>query len=221
MKLQQIVKKWYVILICAVLCSGGLYFEKKQIHTVIPETGDMTYIRVIKFDKVPVFTSNQSSKEIDMTNLVKSWSNLTELELKLKNDFKMRGLNVGWDNIGNSQKKIWLGEHFRVQNMGPGLYELIIQFPKKDAKDSQYIKDNSDKLMDTYQDYFIESAKMVTTDTNISTIKEIQTIDEDKVATSATVEKKYAIIGFILGIFIGIVIIMVWDTRKNSATIGR
>lgn len=215
MNFRSIIKKWYVILICAVICAGGLYFEKSQIHTVVPQTGDMTYIRVVKFNTVPVFTTNQTSTEINVTNLMKAWSNLTELDSQIEANFDMSKMNAEWDKTADSQKMKWLGEHFRVQNMGPGLYELIIQFTKQDAKDSQYIKENSADLMDEYEAYFSKSAALVTNDTSLKTVKEIQNINENKVVSKGNIEKKYAIIGFILGALVGVVIVMAWNTRKR------
>lgn len=215
MSLRAILQKWYVILICAIIGASGLYFEKSQVNTVVPQTGEMTYIRVVRFNTVPVFTANQTSSEIDMTNLMKAWSNLTELESQLESDFDMKKMNVTWDKTAESQKMKWMGEHFRVQNMGPGVYELIIQFTKKDVKDSQYIKDNNAALMDMYEDHFSKTAAMVAADTSLNTIKEVQTINEDQVVSKATIEKKYAIIGFILGALVGVVIIMAWNARKS------
>lgn len=215
MNFRSIIKKWYVILICAVICAGGLYFEKSQVHTVVPQTGDMTYIRVVKFNTVPVFTTNQTSTEINVTNLMKAWSNLTELDSQIEENFDMGKINAEWNKMADSQKMKWLGGHFRVQNIGPGLYELIIQFTKQDAKDSQYIKENSADLMDAYEAYFSKSAALVTNDTSLKTVKEIQNINENKVVSKGNIEKKYAIIGFILGALVGVVIVMAWNTRKR------
>lgn len=215
MNVKALLKKWYIILLCALLCAGGLYIEKSQVTNVIPQSGDMTYIRVVKFDSVPLFTANQTSTEVNLTNLMRAWSNLTDLETQLVNRFDITKLNADWKKNSDSQKMKWLGGHFRVQNMGPGLYELIIQFDKKDGKDSQYIKDNHEALMDLYQSYFTESAQMVTTNTRVTPIKEIEKIDEEKVMTRADVAKKYAIIGFILGSLLGVVIVMVWDAQKK------
>lgn len=215
MSLQAIIKKWYIILICAVLCASGLYFEKSRVTEIIPQTGDMTYIRVVRFQQVPVFRADQTSREIDLTNLMKTWSSLIDLDSQLESNFNMQKFNATWNKTAESQKMKWLDEHFRVQKIGPGLYELIIQFSKKDAKDSQYIKDNESKLMDTYMTYVSKTSALVTHNTELSIIKEVQKINEDNVATKSTIEKKYAVIGFILGALVGVVIIMVWDTRKR------
>ena len=108
-----------------------------------------------------------------------------------------------------------MGEHFRVQKIGPGLYELIVQFNKNDAKDSQYIKEHEVKLMDTYMAYVSQTAKLVTDDTSLTVLKEVQKINEDQVTSKNAIIKKYAIIGFVLGALVGIVIILGWDARNQ------
>ncbi|WP_416181781.1 hypothetical protein [Acidaminococcus timonensis] len=215
MNLHAIVKKWYIIIICAVLCAFGLYFEKSKVTTVIPQTGDMTYIRVVQFHTVPVFTANQTSTEIDLTTLMKTWSNLNDLESQIEAHYDMRKLNATWYKMADSQKMKWLGDHFRVQKIGPGLYELIIQFSKKDAKDSQYIKNNETELMDIYMSYVSRTSKLVTNDTELDIIKEVQKVNEDQVISKSTIEKKYAVIGFILGALVGVIIIMVLSARRQ------
>lgn len=216
MNFRVLLKKWYIILICALLCAGGLYIEKNQVTNVIPQSGDMTYIRVVKFESVPIFAENQTSKEINLTNLMCAWSNLVDLETQLVNNFDMTKLNANWEKNSDSQNLKWLGEHFRVQNMGPGLYELIIQFNKKDGKNSQYIKENHALLMDLYQSYFTNTTQMVAVNTKVDTLKEIEKVDEENVISKENVAKKYAVIGFILGSLLGVVIVMVWDVKKGA-----
>lgn len=216
MNFRVLLKKWYIILICALLCAGGLYIEKNQVTNVIPQSGDMTYIRVVKFESVPIFAENQTSKEINLTNLMRAWSNLVDLETQLVNNFDMTKLNANWGKNSDSQNLKWLGEHFRVQNMGPGLYELIIQFNKKDGKNSQYIKENHALLMDLYESYFTNTTQMVAVNTKVDTLKEIEKVDEENVISKENVAKKYAVIGFILGSLLGVVIVMVWDVKKGA-----
>ena len=115
MSLRLLFKKWYIILLCALLGAGGLYFEKNQVSDIVPQSGDMTYIRVVRFDTVPVFTANQTSTEVNVMNLTNSWSSFVTLESKLANYFEMDKLNAEFSKNSDSQKMKWLGDHFRVQ----------------------------------------------------------------------------------------------------------
>ena len=215
MKVRGLVRRWYVILICAILCAGGLYFEKSKINTVIIPCADMTYIRVVRFNNVPVFTANQTSKEIEMGNLMNMNSTVAEFESQIETQFEIKKMNSNWGKLANSEKLSWIGKHFRIHNVGPGIYELIIQFNKKDVADIQYVKDNNASMMDAYEAHFSKTAALVTPDTSVTQIKSFESIDEDKVVSKAGIEKKYAVIGFVLGALIGIIVVMAWDARKR------
>lgn len=217
MSLNSIIKKWYVIFLCALLGAGGLYFEKKQVVPAIPQTGDMTYIRVVKFEQIPTETLMGTSTEIRMNALVNAWPNLSSLTTRMDDNVEMQKLNPKWTDLAQSQKFKWLTGHFRVNWIGPGMYELILSMKKNEAKDADYIKANHENLIGEYEDYFKESARMVTNDTNLTTVKKFELIEESGMPTVPQIEKKYAIIGFVLGALVGIVIVMVWDARKRIA----
>lgn len=214
MSWKAVIKKWYVILLCAILCAGGLYFEKSRVNTVIPQTGNMTYVRVVRFDTVPVLIGYQTSTEINMMNLSKSWPYLSDLETQLETEFSMPKLNAKWAKLTGSQKISWVAGHFRIQYLAPGLYELIVQFQKDDLKDAEYIAENSMRMLDAYEKHFIVISEEVTKDTKISRVKEFENVDTSEPVTKESIEKKYAIIGFVLGALVGVVIIMTWDARK-------
>lgn len=217
MSLNSIIKKWYVIFLCALLGAGGLYFEKKQVVPTIPQTGDMTYIRVVKFEQIPTETLMGTSTEIRMNALVNAWPNLSSLTTRMDDNVEMQKLNPKWTDLAQSQKFKWLTGHFRVNWIGPGMYELIFSMKKNEAKDADYIKANHENLIGEYEDYFKESARMVTNDTNLTTVKKFELIEESGMPTVPQIEKKYAIIGFVLGALVGVVIVMVWDARKRIA----
>lgn len=217
MKLKTIIKKWYVILICAVLCASGLYFEKSMVVPAVPQTGDITYIRIAKFNKIPTETLNETNTEINMDKLVKAWPNLSILAKKMEDNFDMQRLNPKWGDMAQSKKIDWLADHYRINWVGPGMYELIFQMKKDEIKDVEYIKENHEKLIEEYENYFQESADMVTNDTNLTTVKYFELVDDEGMPTAQQIEKKYAVIGFVLGALVGLVIVMVWNVRKRIA----
>lgn len=217
MRLKNIIKKWYIILICAVLCASGLYFEKSMVVPAVPPTGDIMYIRIVKLNQIPTETLNETNIEINLDKLIKAWPNLSILAKTLDDNFDMQRLNPKWRNMSQSQKIDWIANHYRINWVGPGMYELIFQMKKDEVKDAEYIKENHEKLMEEYKNYFQESAGMVTNDTNLTTVKSFELVDDKNMPTVQQIEKKYAVIGFVLGALIGIVIVMVWNARKRLA----
>lgn len=217
MSLNSIIKKWYVIFLCALLGAGGLYFEKSRVVPTVPQTGDLTYIRVVKFEQIPTETLMGTSTEIRMNALVNAWPNLSSLTTRMDDNVEMQKLNPKWTDLAQSQKFKWLTGHFRVNWIGPGMYELIFQMKKNEAKDADYIKANHENLIGEYENYFKESAGIVTNDTSLTIVKNFELIEEAGIPTAPQVEKKYGGIGFVLGALVGIVIVMVWDARKRIA----
>lgn len=217
MSLNSIIKKWYVIFLCALLGAGGLYFEKSRVVPTVPQTGDLTYIRVVKFEQIPTETLMGTSTEIRMNALVNAWPNLSSLTTRMDDNVEMQKLNPKWTDLSQSQKFKWLTGHFRVNWIGPGMYELIFQMKKNEAKDADYIKANHENLIGEYENYFKESAGIVTNDTSLTIVKNFELIEEAGIPTAPQVEKKYGGIGFVLGALVGIVIVMVWDARKRIA----
>lgn len=220
MNLHLIKKKWYIILACAVLCAGGLYFEKSHVKPVIPQSGDMTYIKVVKFNQLPIVETNKDSIEVQMNSLVGAWPNLSYLEEKVNTKFDMIKLNPYWNNLSQSQKFGWLAAHFRINRIGPGMYELIFQMGKSDVKDAQYIEENSKQFMNTYEAYFQKAASLAISNTELITVREFKLVENVDIPTTKDIEKKYAIIGFILGGLVGIVLVTAIDAIKNRRKIS-
>lgn len=217
MNLRVLIKRWYVIWICAILCSSGLYYEKSKIVPIIPQTGDIKYIRIVKFHEIPTETLKDTSVEIKMDALVKAWPNLSMLTSGIDDHLDMQKLNPKWGTMTQSQKFGWIEDHFHSNWIGPGMYELIFQMKKDEAKNAEYIKKNNDRIIEEYENYFRESAGMVTYNTSLTTVKNFELIDEVGMPTTQQIEKKYAVIGFVLGALVGVVIVMVWDARKRIA----
>lgn len=216
MSWQAVIKKWYIILLCAVLCAGGLYFEKSKVTVVIPRTSEMTYIRIVQFRPVPVSEEKQGGHEINMTNAMNSWPYLSDFGTQMEANFEMNKLSVGWDKQSDLQKIKWLGGHFRIKYLGPGLYELSMQFGKKDLKDAEYIKGNSRQLLDTYEKYLSDVSRVMVPDAEVQMAKEMQFIDETEMVKKEVIERKYAVIGAILGAVLGVVLVMVWEAWKGA-----
>lgn len=76
---------------------------------------------------------------------------------------------------------------------------------------------NHEKLIEEYENYFREAAGMVTNDTSLTTVKNFELVDEVGMPTAQQIEKKYTVIGFVLGALIGVVIVMGWNARKRIA----
>lgn len=208
---KEIIRKWYVIMICAVLCAGGVYLEKEMMHPGIPASGDMTYIRVVQFEDIPMM----AEQEIVVDKGLYAWPNLSKLKDQLESSFNMSKLNSDWGVMKTSKQFSWEGEHFWATKIGPGTYELKVSFSKIDRKDEAYIRDNSDKLLDIYESYFQKVAAVNIPNVELKTIDYYSLIENDFNSSREGIGKKYAIIGFVLGGMLGVALVTVWIAKKK------
>ena len=211
---KNILRKWYIILIFAVLGASALYFEKGVLHPGVPQSGDMFFSRVVQFEEVPVFISRESGQEIDITKSANVWGNLSDFSSTLASDFQIKQINRNWGSLKDAEKIKWVGKHFKVSNIGPGTYELIMQFSKSDPKNQKYIMDHSAELMNAYAQYVQGTASALTPNTQLKTLKDYQAIDKT-VTTQDAVLKKYVISGFVLGALVGFAIVLVFLKRAE------
>lgn len=209
--------KWYVVLICALITSGLLYVEKSKVNPSVQQTGDIIFTRTVKFNKVPTFTEGQTTTEINLSKIMKMASSQEYMIKMLEDNFRTSKLDKSLDKMSNLNKLIWVDKHFYVEKVGPGVYELVMKYSRNDPKDAEYIIDNSTALIETYEKAFQESAKMLTPDTSFAEIKKYDIIENISTNTESNINKKYAIVGFVLGALIGIVIVMVWNVYHVKA----
>ncbi|WP_270441279.1 hypothetical protein [Acidaminococcus provencensis] len=214
---KYMLSKWYVVLICALITSGLLYVEKSKVNPSVQQTGDIIFTRTVKFNKVPTFTEGQTTTEINLSKIMKMASSQEYMIKMLEDNFRTSKLDKSLDKMSNLNKLIWVDKHFYVEKVGPGVYELVMKYSRNDPKDAEYIIDNSTALIETYEKAFQESAKMLTPDTSFAEIKKYDIIENISTNTESNINKKYAIVGFVLGALIGIVIVMVWNVYHVKA----
>jgi hypothetical protein len=214
---KKVLSKWYIVLICAFITSGMLYFEKSKVNPSIQQTGDMIFTRTVKFNKIPTFTAGQTTTEINLSKIMKMASSQEYMIKILEDNFKTSKLDKSLDKMSNLNKLIWVDKHFYVEKVGPGVYELVMKYSRNDPKDAEYIIDNSSALIETYEKAFKESSKMLISDTSFDEIKNYDIIENISTNNESNMNKKYAIIGFVLGALIGIVMVMVWNAYHLKA----
>lgn len=212
---REVWKKWYVILLCAALGAGSLYYEKGILHPPMPETGNMVFIRIMQLDEIPTLGDAAYGHEIDVSRILYIWPNMAEFLSHLEERYEMKKLNAEWDKLETEQKLIWDAEHFILQRVGPGTYEITAKFTKKDAKDGEYVLKNGNRLLDSYQDYFQEKVLMLIPNSNLHVLKNYSQVDGNKVMDRSRISKKYGVVGFILGGMVGLAIVTAWVSKKK------
>lgn len=214
---KKILSKWYIVLLCAIVTSGMVCFEKNKINPSVKQTGDMIYTRTVRFQKVPTYTMGQTTTEIDLSKIMKMVSNQENMMKLLESTFIIKKLDSTVDKMNDINKLKWINKHFYAEKVGPGVYELVMKYEKNEPKDAEYIESNNQALMDAFENCFQNSATLLVDDASLTTVRNYKVLEELSPNVENNFNKKYAFIGFVLGALIGIVTVMVWNVYHEKA----
>ena len=213
---KYIFKKWYIVVICALIGAGIMYMEKASIVPSVAVTGDQIYARLIRIDPVPVVKLGDTTVETDICNIAGTkiaWvSFLTTLEHNL--DFEK--ISKGWKNLKQADKFNWLGRHIGVKHVGVGQYMLEISFTSTDAKDAVYVDEQSTQMMNILADTIEKEASGVTGGAKFITMENYNLSDTHEEVTQGELQKKYIIIGFVLGALAAVAVLAVFSLRRKE-----
>ena len=221
-----ILKKWYVIIIIALLVSISLYAEKMLITPTIPQSGEMRYTAIVKIENTNnihevQLEDNPKNKdivsEVTIVPIIQTWGNEKNLIDIIHNKYDFLKLNKNWNNLSKNEDKFkWINDHFIVHYMGNNVYEFTLLFKAEDIKDSQYIKENGKNLLNDYIAYAKDASSLVYPNATFGVVETNQFIDEGTIVNQNTLAKKYAVIGFVLGALASIAVLCVCYLKTSK-----
>lgn len=212
--LVELYRKKIIIVLCAVLCAAALAFEKYYFGEFVVRTGTYYTTAVVHVDHL-----KENDNSLKAERLLRTTENLYSfIEKNEKNGpISFNRLDANWDKLNKNGKITWLQKYISIYNFGYDTYEILIKLDSFVPKDANYLKANSNKLLHEFiacSDEFIQkiepsaSIRVIKTDTvypEVVTIPKKQTV------------LKYGMIGFILGLLLSSVSILIWTlVEKND-----
>lgn len=152
--LSSIKMRWYIIIVCVCLCSGGLVVEKTYFTPALPQSDSMYYMKVVKFaDEGQRYDDGNNVQIVTITPVIHMWGNEEQFIKLSQNEFDYEKFCKGWNNRKTLEKIQWLEKHIYTNYMGAGVYEFVLAFSTQDAKDSDYVNENGKKYLESYVQY--------------------------------------------------------------------
>lgn len=227
-----IIKKWYIVLICAVIGAGALFVEKSIVSPVIADTirqNDIYYTAVIHFTNPIPKTAISSDErnpekengiehEVTIKYPILMFSNKQKFLDQTESAFDYEKLSKDWSKKSVTEKFDWMGHHLEANYFAPGTYEVVFKIPAMEAKDDEYIREIGDQYLDAYMNYVKECSRLVYDNPEFVVTDRYNLFShkENDMATVQSVKKKYAAAGFVLGGFLGTAVLAVLSLRKKS-----
>ncbi len=197
------------ILFFAFVCAIALAAEKYFTSDFMVQSGDFRVTAIVKIDDPE--SQNHPYEELDYSRLFATNSNikriLVENEKTGKYDFTQ--IYGNWEGLNETQKYTWLRGHFRTSSARNGILEFDIAMKENEPKDVVYLMDKADALMDDFIKQSEKTLQSVRPGAKIEVAsKVIITPDRVNLPKNKLIGK-YAIIGFILGAGLAMLILLV------------
>ncbi|MBQ9406325.1 MAG: hypothetical protein IJU37_06245 [Desulfovibrio sp.] len=215
--MNHMLKKWYVVLLCALVGAGLLYVEKAQIAPSVEMTGTQTYARLVRLEPLPTVKLGETTQEIVLMDVIGAKRTFINFIEKMEAQFDMEKLCKGWHNFKQQEKFAWVARHVGVRHTAAGWYEFELEFSSSDAKDAVYVAENHDRMMSALVTAIEETASEITGGAHMVTVSDYDLSRTQEVATQGGIRKKYVVVGFVLGALAGAAVLAVLSLRKRGA----
>ena len=207
-KIINILKvKWWVIILCGLICAGLMVYEKKNSDYVL-QTGDTWVVDAVKLYGF--------AEDFKLEKFITSYVFLSVFlsETQVKYDYTKYAAD--WNKFSELEKYEWLKKHIFISNFGKGIYEITFFAGKNDLKNHEYFTSSAENLISEL--IRIANNKIVEFDSGVK----IHLVHTFKMRTDSIkmeenqVEKKYALTGFVLGVILSACILSVSTIREKN-----
>lgn len=211
--LSSLKNKWYIILLCALVCSGMLYYEKTKIMPVVPVAGEQTFTMLVKFEgPQPILYDGKS----DITPLVRTWSFFDSFLRDVEKKYDFQSYANGWAKFTPTNRYGWVDSHFRITPIAANTYELVLNFPVRDAKDRKYVELHGGALLEDYSQHIARIVPSVFEKKEMKVLDRYHLFQNVEVVTANDLGHKYMIIGFVLGGLAAVSVISILSLKNYN-----
>lgn len=215
-----LLKHWLIIIICALACGSGLYFEKTIVNQSVPKTGSIVITKVVRFDAenrtgLDIHDENNQvvANLVTIKSILGMWSNAETFLNNTEGIYNYVKLDAAWNNLSRSEKIEWFYKHFYVTVLGNNNYEFVLKFTEADSKDSEYLKENGANLLNEYVAFAVKACNEISPIYNVEVKSEYSMFDTKQDVNPKMIPIKYGIMGFILGGFVSCAILCMYSMK--------
>lgn len=203
---QEIRNKWKFIVIIGIVFAFIFIISRNIEGKFVIQSGDVVITRIISCKN-----KNDNFDYLNYDKYIMSTTNIMNFYKYSKNKIDYNKLLIGWEIKSDLQKEDWLRKHFKVFYFGNGKLEIQLRIMHSEPKDIKYIKENGNYILDNLTDYInkLDSNNSFIIEQSFVSMPQELTIPRNRILL------KYGIIGFFLGEFLTLVLIILNGVRKN------
>ena len=133
-----------------------------------------------------------------------------------ESDLEMEKVCAGWHRLGVMDRVKWFSRHLQFIKLGPGIYEFDMNLAETDAKDTAYVQEHKEQMLDGLAKVISEVSAPYIGEAHWTKVEDFDMVNVHEQATQGGLRKKYAVVGFVLGALAGIAILSVLSLRKGK-----
>ena len=214
---NAILKKLSFIILCGLVCAGLLvtekaFFTKFVIQADGPVTGE--YIVSVVNPK----ERTNPKKQLNYPALMHSDANLTDFIALLDKErqFTFAKLNPNWDRLTDIQQRQWLRQQVRIQNYKGNNFRILYNLKQTEVYDLAFLEKNSRLFMDSFIQQTNRTVKKIKPGAVIKVVSRNFSYPKELPLDRNDILVKYGIIGFVLGILLAGLVVIVPVVRGSA-----
>lgn len=212
--LDELKKKYWVVLLCMVLFSVALSVEK-MCFTEVVYTPTSAYVqKAVSISLKDNNVVNDSS--VNNAGVLVSFLMYDDFIRHAQDKYDYSKIVKGWDDLPADKKVEWWRKHLWVDNVSSGFCMYNLYIPAEEVVDASYIKENADMFLTDYIELSQQKLQKYLGTTGYSVEESFEIPAEQKVVSSKKRIAKYAVIGMILGAMVGIILVFANALRMRE-----
>lgn len=217
---HELSRRWWVIVLCAVLVAGalggekaffgdsitksGLYFAEQSVLVTYPE-GEGTFVH-------PANGSGGSMP--GGSKYFTSFSMYDAFLQEMGDRYDFDKLEAGWNTMSKEQRLIWLQKHLLVG--GEGNAEVFtLYLPSSVRKDDDYLKEHGKAILGDYIAFTKGRLELAGLHPTYTQTTDLEALPEVTQVSKKRILAKYGAVGAFLGALLGAFILLVNAMRKS------
>lgn len=197
-------KKSLLVFLCGILGCAALVSEKNKTKAYVVKSDNAYVTDIVQFS-----SGNHKNQE-DLFNYKGLLLTTYNLNQFVKNeDIDFTQMNADWVKMTKEQQINWLSKIIKINLFNDGVCEICLDFSKNTPKNIEYLKQNNKIILETFESTSLSTLRTIKPESQIKVINHTEMLPEEIMLPKNKILIKYGIIGFILGIVVSSLAILI------------
>lgn len=210
--IRELKRKWWIIAIFVIVLGITVGVEKTYFGNQIIQSSAFHTEKMVQvgYDK----GYSNAGTEFNYSAFLGSYSEMNKFLDVTSSIYDYKKFDANWGQYDLRDKIEWLKRHIFIININGGVVQYGFFLRPEEPKDTQYIKEYGEALLDTYITFSEERMKAILPIEKYTVVNKFTIFPESHSVTPKKSLLKYGFAGGVLGFIIGCFIIAILAMGK-------